>query len=236
MGNVTFGTNGSIILAKQNNGNVENFMWPRWTDNITYMNYGSAGLNIRNNSSVSGMFITNDGKVGIGNTTPNGKVHIYESTGTAASTTSGSLVIEHGDTGGVSSIVFPSRVNNTSDFAYIQYYDTIGNIAGSEASALIIGIDNDVGTGGTGNADVIVLWADKGSGCIGVNTKSPQTALHVNGTTTSTKFNANSDYRLKTNIQPLIDKNVDQLIPIEYDIINGNHDMGFLAHKWRKGW
>jgi hypothetical protein len=46
------------------------WMWPRWSDNVMYTNFGSAGWNIRNNSSANVMFLTNGGNVGIGTTTP----------------------------------------------------------------------------------------------------------------------------------------------------------------------
>jgi hypothetical protein len=64
--------NAQWILAKNSVGSYENVFYPRWTDNITYLNYGSAGFNIRNNSSTSTMFMQNDGKIGIGNVTSPG--------------------------------------------------------------------------------------------------------------------------------------------------------------------
>ena len=45
-------------------------------------------------------------------------------------------------------------------------------------------------------------------------------------------FNANSDYRMKQNSQPLLPSRiVDQLYPVEYDLSGGTHDMGFIAHE-----
>ena len=37
--------------------------------------------------------------------------------------TSGSLMIEHGNSGGISNIVFPSAVNRGSDYGFITYQD-----------------------------------------------------------------------------------------------------------------
>ena len=65
---------------------------------------------------------------------------------------------------------------------------------------------------------------------VGIGKSVPVTALDVSGTTTSTSFNALSDYRMKKNIQPLI-RTIDNLKPIEYDFLNGKQDMGFLAHE-----
>jgi len=77
------GTNGifgiantAYFLAKNSTGTYESYLWPRWSDNIMYMNYGSAGFNIRNNSSASTMFMTNAGFVGIGTTSPNNLLQV----------------------------------------------------------------------------------------------------------------------------------------------------------------
>jgi hypothetical protein len=62
--------NSRRFWARDASGGYEQFLWPRWSDNVMYLNYGSAGFNIRNNSSVSTMFLTANNKVGIGTTTP----------------------------------------------------------------------------------------------------------------------------------------------------------------------
>ncbi|MFH1916198.1 MAG: hypothetical protein ABIJ21_02955 [Nanoarchaeota archaeon] len=62
--------NGAILRAKNFDGDNEDFLWPRWTDNIMYLNYGSAGFNIRNSASANTMWMSNDNKVAIGTTTP----------------------------------------------------------------------------------------------------------------------------------------------------------------------
>jgi hypothetical protein len=43
-------------------------------------------------------------------------------------------------------------------------------------------------------------------------------------------FISTSDYRLKTNVQP-ISKTIDNLKPVEYDLSGNKHDMGFIAHE-----
>ena len=43
-------------------------------------------------------------------------------------------------------------------------------------------------------------------------------------------FTSTSDYRLKSNIQP-ISKSIDNLKPVEYDLSGNKHNMGFLAHE-----
>jgi hypothetical protein len=68
--------NTAIFQAKNSAGTYETYLWPRWSDNIMYLNYGSGGFNIRNNSSVSTMFMTAGGNVGIGTTRPGYKLHV----------------------------------------------------------------------------------------------------------------------------------------------------------------
>lgn len=60
--------NTATFFAKNSAGSYEAYLWPRWSDNAMYLNYGSAGLNIRNNSSSSALFIDNSKNVGIGKT------------------------------------------------------------------------------------------------------------------------------------------------------------------------
>jgi hypothetical protein len=57
-------------------------------------------------------------------------------------------------------------------------------------------------------------------------------AIYVGTTVTATSFNANSDYRLKENIEKLVDCSVDNLNPVSY-ILKKNKDphIGFLAHE-----
>ena len=57
--------NASSIAAKTSSGTYEQFLWPRWSDNVMYMNYGSAGWNIRNSSSLMRIFVSDAGKVTI---------------------------------------------------------------------------------------------------------------------------------------------------------------------------
>jgi len=55
-------------------------------------------------------------------------MRIFETTGSVAGTSTGSLVLEHGDASGVSSIVFRSVNNASSDYAYIQYNENTGPV------------------------------------------------------------------------------------------------------------
>jgi hypothetical protein len=96
-------------------GNGETFLWPRASDNASYLNYGSNGFHIRNNSSVRIMFMTNSGNVGIGTgtDTPGQKLQVN---GNIALQNSG--VIGSGSAWGT-----PGNANSAS----LQLYDSNGN-------------------------------------------------------------------------------------------------------------
>jgi hypothetical protein len=55
-GNIFGVDNGAIFVAQNSAAGYEAYFWPRWTDNVMYMNYGSAGYNLRNNSSQSALY------------------------------------------------------------------------------------------------------------------------------------------------------------------------------------
>ncbi len=67
--------NGVTFKAKNSAGTLENYLWPRWTDNVTYLNFGAGGFNIRKNgtgaTTPSTMFMQDDGDIGIGTIAPN---------------------------------------------------------------------------------------------------------------------------------------------------------------------
>lgn len=72
-----FGIENTASLAAKNSGGAyETFMWPRWSDNIMYNNYGTGGFYIRNNSSSIAMFMDNSNNIGINNNSPAQKVDV----------------------------------------------------------------------------------------------------------------------------------------------------------------
>ncbi|MCW3466155.1 tail fiber domain-containing protein [Chitinophaga nivalis] len=81
---LTLGGNGSVFgvdnsaffVVKNPSGNYEPYLWPRWSDNATYLNYGPGGFYIRNNASAPALFMTNDIRLGIGNTGPYGTLDV----------------------------------------------------------------------------------------------------------------------------------------------------------------
>jgi len=112
------------------------------------------------------------GKVGMGTSAPESKLNIVEPMGTAASANSGTLLLDHEDSGGASSIVFRSKVNRGGgDHAYLEFRDKNPLIDNLEAALLTIGMQNDVN-------DHIALMP---SGNVGIGTTTPGCKLDVNG-------------------------------------------------------
>jgi len=77
--------NKSNVLQSRNatTDAVENWMWPRWSDNWMYTNFGAAGWSIRNNSTVPVMTMLPSGNVGIGTSAPAVKLHVGGTTRTS---------------------------------------------------------------------------------------------------------------------------------------------------------
>ena len=158
------------------------------------------------------MYINETG-VGIGTTAPESILHIVEDTGTAAAKNAGTIILDHEDDNGQSSIVFRSRQNRNSDYGYINYQDDYNNTSGSERSLLTIGVENDYGAT---NLDCIALMA---SGNVGIGTTSPTYTLQVAGSVGGTSFTTTSDDRLKSNEIPITDalESLMKLNPMTYD-------------------
>ena len=68
--------NTGIIYAKNLSGTYLPIFFPCWSDNITYLNYGAAGMNIRNSNSANTIFLNNSNQVGIKTTTPAYPLHV----------------------------------------------------------------------------------------------------------------------------------------------------------------
>ena len=117
------------------------------------------------------MRIKGNGRLGIGTNSPASVLSIYEPVGTSVGPNAGSITLDHGNSGGASSIVFRSRVNATSDFGYIQYQDASGLGGGGEAARLYIGTSND-------GDDHLIL---NPSGFVGIKNNDPAAPLHVSG-------------------------------------------------------
>lgn len=156
--------NQNILMAKNAAGVAENWMWPRWSDNVMYTNFGSAGWNIRNNASVSSMFLQNSGNVGIGTTAPEGMLTI----GSANPT------INLGSTG-VS--VTDALIGRAGGLNFHVTGTAIGDLAirPEATKRIIFGTTPTAGTVGTARAVIDM------NGNVGIGTLTPGQKLDVAG-------------------------------------------------------
>jgi hypothetical protein len=165
------------------------FFYPEWIA-AQGMGVGTASpvsmLDVNGNLTVGATYAGNNaapangaliqGNVGIGTPSPNGRLHLYETSGTTPTATAGTLILEHGNNGGMSGIIFKSAVDNT-DYGYIKYSDDgSGNGSSNENALLEFGVQNDAST--SSNEDDIAIMS---SANLGINTRSPGSTLHVLG-------------------------------------------------------
>ena len=197
------------------------------------------------------MRITSDGKVGIGTSTPAGKLHLHEATGSIGTGgTSGSLTISHGNQGGASSIVFLSFNNQPTDYGYIRYLENGGDTSNNfnitagytggtgERGRLEIGTEND--NSNDSAADCLILQLSGGN--TGIGKLQPAYILDVNGNVSATSYNATSDMRIKSNITTIngtfaVDV-LRKLEPKKYSYIDTENDndysWGFIGQEIEK--
>ena len=176
--------NAQTISAKNASGSYENFLWPRNSDNVTYLNFGSGGFNIRNNNSGNVMWLGNNNYVGIGTTTPsqllevNGNAKV-DGTLTVNQLNLSQLAASQGifvaANPGISAQATPqgayiqwNRSNGIGETDFINqqgagsggfYFDQINTNNGITQTAMVIG----------------------GNGYVGIGTTSPQYPLDIEG-------------------------------------------------------
>ena len=145
---------------------------------------GDLIFSTHNGSELSeGMRIDSNGDIGMGTNSPNGKLHIFEETGTTLTASAGTIILEHNDTGGQSSILFKSKENSGNDYGFIKYSDDgAANGTSSENSLLEIGVQND---GNDGNADELKFSVPGGymyiraDGNVGIGETNPDGGLVI---------------------------------------------------------
>ena len=168
---VTFGDLNDWAMTFQMNNDNDRGFW--WGDDGHNTSQGAMSLSTRGWLSVAERILVGAGQSSTGGASypldVRGKTRLYESTGSSPSTTEGTLILQHGNSGGTSSIVFPSARNRGSDYGYISYSDS--NYSGGERARLRIGTSNDAD-------DDIILQP---TGDVGINNDNPSEKLDVTG-------------------------------------------------------
>ena len=167
--------NGGLLALKGNAPQID-FIDTEHGDWAIHVNEGRMYF-IREPWEHQDLVLDGKGNIGIGSSVPQAKLNIRELTGTPATALKGTLLLDHEDAGGASSIVFSSRVNRGSDYAFIEFRDKNPSINDIEAALLTIGMQNDIN-------DHIALMP---SGNVGIGTTTPGAKLTVSGANNASK-------------------------------------------------
>ena len=179
-------TNGGLVALKGNAPQID-FIDTEHGDWAIHVNEGRMYF-IREPWEHQDLVLDGKGNIGIGSSVPQAKLNIRELSGTPASALSGTLLLDHEDAGGASSIVFRSKVNRGSDHAFIEFRDKNPLIDNVEAALLTIGMQNDP-------LDHIALMP---SGNVGVGTTTPCAKLQITGNVSITSAEG-QNYACKNN-------------------------------------
>ena len=188
---------------------------------------GAGYINAAGNGLIQPVCLqTRGGNVGIGKIAPDSTLHVNGTTHiTGVTTLDSNLVFSDIGTNTSRQISF----SGSTDGAFIRYA-----VAGTDVGSLEIGTtdNNDEPINFTTSGTNRMRINGNGNVGIGTGTTTPDSTLQVNGTCKATTFVSGSDYRLKTNIEPLLSsRTIDDLKPMEYDLSGNTHDMGFIAHE-----
>ncbi len=180
--------NADSLFARNASGSLETWMWPRWTDDWMYTNFGASGWAIRTNDTTNVMTMLPNGNVGVGNVSPETRLSVGGNAQilTGAFATSGMLAFgtlgNLGLTAEGSDAVFFQRRNGSSNVVDLR---------------LVIGDDP---TSNTASADYFTI------GSIPSGTWTPAFQFRMDGLASKPgggSWAAISDPRTKHDVSPL---------------------------------
>jgi hypothetical protein len=181
--------NRAIFAAKNSAGNYESYLWPRWSDDIMYLNYGAAGFNIRNNSAVSTMFMDDSGRVGIGTITPGFKLTLGLGDGPELRVfgiENRAIFAAKNSAGNYESYLWPRW---SDDIMYLNYGAAGFNIRNNSAVSTMF-MDNSGRVGiGAAAADRLTVFGGTSNINIGGNYGAGYNGIWLNGGTGGVNYN-----------------------------------------------
>lgn len=155
--------NGVYFEAKNTSGVYENFLWPRWSDDRTYLNYGSGGFSVRNNSSTNTLFMSDNNRILIGTgTNPQATLHVAAGNDVTLSNNTGYFLL--GDQAADNLVMDDNEIQSRS---------------GGSASDLYIQAEGGTMTLFSQISGNEVVFEDNGR--VGLGTTTPDNRLDVEG-------------------------------------------------------
>jgi collagen type VII alpha len=180
----------------------------------------------------SGALVVPNGSVGFGQRLNVGGITSITNNAVSSSTTSGALVVTGGAgiggslfMGGILNVAGSATLSSTLNVSGVATLSSTLNVSGAATLSSTLSVSGAATLGSTFTNRMTI----NNTG-VGIATTAPAHPLDVNGNIRATSFTTSSDYRLKSNIQP-ISKSIDNLKPVEYDLSGNKHNMGFIAHE-----
>ena len=217
VGTITFGNNTATDLAS---------VLAR-TDGATDNGFLSFNTSASGGANTERMRIDSSGNVGIGNTSPQGRLHVNDS-GTTIPTTGYGTGMMVSRTDGLMGTMFGFLNSPQSGYVQAANFTNSGNLP-----FLINPRGGNVGIG-TDNPSNLLTLNRADNGIVAAFQKSGTTVGNISVVDSVTAYNTSSDYRLKTDAQPMTGatERVQELNPVNFEwISSGSRVDGFLAHE-----